>query len=300
MPRPRTTPIFARRRSRVRHLAGWLPIGLLLSVAATLVAVRVFDVSGTQATDPGPVHVHALGLDPATNFVFIATHSGLYRLPPEAERAERVGDRRQDTMGFTIAAPDRFLGSGHPDLRDDLPPLLGLIESRDAGRTWKSVSLLGEADFHVLRVSGRHIVGYEATGGRILTSADEGRNWKAQSPPRQLVDLVVSPDSSEILLAAAEDRLIRSRDGGRTWSDRGQSGGLLAWPRRDRLYLVDPSGRTWASFDGGGLWQPRGRIGGAPAAFLAVSAHTLYAATHDGSIKRSSDGGGTWITRSSP
>lgn len=298
MPRPRRTPIFARRRSRARRLAGWLSVGLLLSVAATLVAVRAFDDSRTQATDPGPVHVHALGRDPASGSVLIATHTGLYRLPPEAERAERVGDSRQDTMGFTVVGPNRFLGSGHPDLRDDLPPLLGLIESRDGGVTWTSISLLGEADFHVLRVSGPHIVGYEATGGRLLTSVDGGGNWRAESPPRQLVDVVMSPDAPEILLAAAEDRLLRSRDAGRTWSDLGRSGGLLAWPRRDRLYLVDPSGRTWASLDGGGLWQRRGQIGGAPAAFLAVGAHTLYAATHDGAIKRSSDGGATWTTRS--
>jgi hypothetical protein len=36
-------------------------------------------------------------------------------------------------MGFTIVGPNRFLGSGHPDLRDDLPPLLGLIESTNRG-----------------------------------------------------------------------------------------------------------------------------------------------------------------------
>jgi hypothetical protein len=44
-------------------------------------------------------------------------------------------------------------------LRDDLPPLLGLIESRDAGETWKPISLLGKVDFHALRVRGELLVG---------------------------------------------------------------------------------------------------------------------------------------------
>jgi hypothetical protein len=47
----------------------------------------------------------------------------MYRVGEGERTAERLGDRYQDTMGFTIVGPNRFLGSGHPDLRDDLPPL---------------------------------------------------------------------------------------------------------------------------------------------------------------------------------
>jgi hypothetical protein len=75
-------------------------------------------------------------------------------VPNGKKTAERVGDSYQDTMGFTVVGPNRFLGSGHP-ATDDLPPLLGLIESTDAGKTWEHVSLLGEADSHVLRSAGR-------------------------------------------------------------------------------------------------------------------------------------------------
>lgn len=102
--------------------------------------------------DPGVVHVHGLGLNPKDGSLFAATHTGLFRITEG--RAERVGNRYQDTMGFTVVGPDRFLGSGHPELRDytsgKLPGLLGLIESKDAGRSWKPQPLLGEADFHIL------------------------------------------------------------------------------------------------------------------------------------------------------
>jgi len=184
---PRKIPMFARRRrSRARRFAGWLPVGIVLVVAVSLVTVRALNADLAPLRDPGSVHVHALGLEAESQSLFIATHNGLYRLPPGKAMAEPTSDRHQDTMGFAVAAPGYFLGSGHPDLRDDLPPLLGLIESRDAGETWQPVSLLGEVDFHVLRVEGRHIVGYDATRGRILASGDEGRTWNDRKPPERL------------------------------------------------------------------------------------------------------------------
>jgi hypothetical protein len=84
-------------------------------------------------------------------------------------------------------APDRFLGSGHPDLADareqGLPPLLGLIESSDGGQTWTPVSLLGEADFHVLRSEGDLVYGFDATNARLLVSEDAGATWNERSLP---------------------------------------------------------------------------------------------------------------------
>jgi photosystem II stability/assembly factor-like uncharacterized protein len=299
MGRARRGPIFARRR-RGR---GWLLAAVLATVGATagvLAAASLLADDEQRAADPGPVHVHALGLNPADRSLFIATHTGLFRLEPDAERAERVGDRYQDTMGFTVAAPDHFLGSGHPDVRDDLPPLLGLIESRDAGETWKPIALLGEADFHALRVRGPLLVGYDATGGRVMLSSDRGGSWRSARAPEPLVDLVIDPDLADRLLAAGKSRLFLSPDGGRTWKPFEDGTGLLAWPRGDRLYLLDAGGQVWLSRDRGRRWQDRGRIGGRPAALLATGSETLFAATHEGEIKHSSDGGVSWTTRSRP
>jgi hypothetical protein len=63
------------------------------------------------APDPGFGHVHGLDLNPGDGRVYAATHFGVFRLDPNGPH--RVADRYQDTMGFTIAAPDVFLG-GHP------------------------------------------------------------------------------------------------------------------------------------------------------------------------------------------
>jgi hypothetical protein len=258
--------------------------------------------------DPGPVHVHGLGVDPEDGALFIATHTGLYRVGDGARKAERVGDRYQDTMGFTIVGPNRFLGSGHPDLEEaeeqNLPPLLGLIESTDAGKTWEPISLLGEADFHVLRFAGERVYGYDASNDRLLASADRGRSWGELAKPGPIVDLAVAPDAPGRLVVASagglDEGLFESRDGGRSWRRIGAAIGLLAWPAQRSLYVVAGGGQVFVSRDGGRRLEHLGEIGGQPAALLGQSVQELYVALHDGTIKRSTDGGTTWTVRSTP
>jgi hypothetical protein len=289
----------------------WLERGLGLATVAIVVvaAAAVWRLAGggeegTSAADPGPVHVHGLGINPADGALFIATHTGLYRSGEGEPTAVRVGDSRQDTMGFTIVDADRFLGSGHPDAREDMPPLLGLIESTNEGRSWEPVSLLGEADFHVLRSAGERVYGYDVTNDRLMRSEDAGRSWAQVDRPAPLVDLAPDPaDANHLMAAGASDiarGLYESGDGGRSWVRIGDAVGLLAWTAPDRLYLVDGEGDVSLSTDGGARFERRGSIGGEPAAFLGQDADELYAALHDGTIKRSTDGGATWAVRSTP
>lgn len=260
---------------------------------------ETFEGVPLEQQDPGPVHVHGLGIDPADGALFIATHTGLFRVAPDASKAERVGDRRQDTMGFSVAGPGRFIGSGHPDLRDDLPPLLGLIESRDGGRSWESVSLLGETDFHVLRSVGSRVYGFDSTSRQLYASVDSGRTWDTRNPPEPLLDLVAHPERPARLLASGSV-VYRSDDAGRTWTAVGGEPALLAWPEPGVVYRVVGSGEVSASDDEGASWRTRGSVGGEPAAFLAVSELELYVALHDGTIEVSRDGGRSWSIRSRP
>jgi hypothetical protein len=263
-------------------------------------------LTGIPAADPGPVHVHGLGINPADRALFIATHTGLYRVDEGERTAERVGERYQDTMGFTIVGPNRFLGSGHPDPNEarekNLPSLLGLIESTDSGKSWQPISLLGEADFHVLRSAGERVYGYDASNDRLLVSADRGRSWTQLEKPGPLVDLAVDPTNSRRIVAASaggvEEGLFESRDGGESWKRVNDAVALLAWP--GRLYLVAGGGQVFASRDGGRRLEHRGEVGGQPAALVAEGPNELYVALHDGTIKRSTDGGARWTVRSTP
>ena len=274
-------------------------LALLLAIAGSLILLTACGGSssgsaGAASADPGPEHVHALGIDPADGSLYVATHTGLYRIAQGAESASRVGDHQQDTMGFVVTGPNRFLGSGHPDLRDGLPPLLGLIESSDAGRSWQSVSLLGKADFHSLRAHGSQVVGYDASGGRLMVSRDAGRTWRSSTPPGDLADLVVDPADPRRFVAASVGGLIRSSDSGRTWSPLAGSPMLLAWPAPGALYAFTADGSVQVSADGGSTWAGRSTLPGEPAAVTAVAKGSLIVALHDGTLVSSADGGRSW------
>jgi hypothetical protein len=252
-------------------------------------------------SEAGPEHVHGLGVNPADGDLYIATHSGLWRAPAGEPRARRVGDVHHDLMGFTVAGPDDFLASGHPGAQDDLPPQLGLQRSTDGGRSWKTVSLLGEADLHVLRAAGERLYGVDSGTGAFVTSADDGRSWQQRTPPAAVFDVAVAPGAPERIVAATGRGLFSSTDTGRTWRPLGNdTTGLLAWPAEDALYLVDSDGTVSRSSGGGREFSRVGSVGAQPEAFAANGERELYAAVHGGEVLASSDGGANWRTRSTP
>jgi hypothetical protein len=252
-----------------------------------------------ESSDPGLQHIHGLGVSGDT--LFIATHTGLWTAADGQTKARRFGSSRQDIMGFTALDDGRFIGSGHPDpSQTELPPNLGLIESRDGGRSWKSVSLSGKADFHVLQSAGRQVYGVNSADGALMTSADVGRSWHRRTPPAGMFGLAVDPRSPQRIVVSTERGLFGSPNAGKAWRPmRDDLAGLLAWPAAGQLYLVGGDGAVQVSGDGGRQWRSVGDIGGQLAAFIAHG-NDLYAALGDGTVKRSSDGGRTWVLRAAP
>jgi photosystem II stability/assembly factor-like uncharacterized protein len=179
-------------------------------------------------------------------------------------------------------------------------PRLGLIESRDQGRTWDEISLFGKADFHILRVAGPLVYGFDSSTEKLFVSRDAGRTWAKHKPPQPLVDLVFNPDDPTELFASSEARLFQSPDAGATWRRLAGQPGYLAWPTARVLMRMGGRGDVWRATGPGAAWNFVGLLGGEPAALLAVSKQELYAALHDGTVKRSSDGGLNWRVRSTP
>jgi photosystem II stability/assembly factor-like uncharacterized protein len=251
------------------------------------------------ASDPGLQHIHGLGVSGDT--LYIATHTGLWTAPAGQKKARRFGSSRQDIMGFSILGDGRFLGSGHPGAeQSDLPANLGLLESEDGGRSWKNVSLLGEADFHVLQTAGRQVYGVDSSTGALMTSTDAGRTWQRRTPPAGVFSLAIDPRTPEHILTSTERGLFSSTNAGRSWrAVRTDLAGLLAWPAVGRVYFVDGNGAISVSGDGGRQWTSTGETGGQPAAFIAHD-DELYVALADGTVRRSVDGGRTWTLRAAP
>jgi uncharacterized protein (DUF305 family) len=246
------------------------------------------------ASISGADHVHGVGVNPAGGEILIATHNGLWQVPPGATEAERLGDSQDDFMGFTVVGPDRFMTSGHPGPGSDLPPLLGLQSSVDGGNSWQTVSLLGEADLHVLRASGKRVYGVDSTTGTFLASEDGGDSWEPRNTPAAVIDLAISPGSPRSLVATTEAGIYGSTDAGENWKPLARNLiGLLTWPAQGKLLMVDGAGRVMTSSDGGMKFVSTGTIGSAPEAFGSGDGKIL-ASTDGGKVVVSTDAGRTW------
>ena len=262
--------------------------------AALVVALTLAGCSAGTAAPPGDdvtlEHVHGLEVDPTDGELLAGTHHGLVRVSADGE-LQRIADRVQDFMGFTIVGPQHYLASGHPGEGQSGPSNLGLIETTDGGQTWSTLSLAGEADFHALDVAQDTIYGY--SGGRLLVSED-GRRWEDRGA-MNIADLAADPTRPQRLVVTTEDGPALSEDGGRTFTpvDGAPLLQLVAFPpERPELVGVSPEGTVYASSDGGDTWESRGTAGGPPEA-LGVNGADVYVAVEN-AIVVSSDGGATF------
>jgi hypothetical protein len=287
-----STPARLRPLLRVPLLLVLLPL-LLLGVL--LSECSGDDPDGGSASDSGLEtamgHIHGLGVDPADGVLYAAAHFGVFRLA-EDSAPERVADRWQDTMAFTVIGPSNFLASGHPDLTENLPAHLGLIETTNAALTWQPVSLEGIADFHALDVAGGRTFGYDAVSGWLLTSTDQER-WKKLTRT-EVADLAADPSNREQVLATGPDGDLVRYTVGRDAPTAVTAPPLvfLDWPAPDLLVGVGPDGEVFRSRDAGGTWNPAGVLPGAPGA-LDVVAGRWYAATEH-AVYESVDEGASW------
>jgi len=246
---------------------------------------------GNSAADERAVgHVHGLGVDPADGTLYVASHYGVFRV--EGDQQQRVADRWQDTMGFTVVGPKHFLGSGHPDLAEDLPPLLGLIESTDAAETWEPVSLLGEADLHAIEAVGDYIYALDAATQSLIVTTDRQRWDSIFSAP--FLDIAANQaDPGTVYATTNNGDLVRSIeqtapapvDGAPTLS-------TIDWQPDGPLVGVTANGIVMVSEDGESEWSEAGTLDG-PAEALDVTPGRWHAATATG-IFESTDDGKTW------
>ncbi|MBN0049071.1 exo-alpha-sialidase [Streptomyces actuosus] len=267
-------------------------------LAATLAACT--GGSGTPASTEPPAsttavgHIHGLGVDPADGRLYVATHEGVVQVLDDGT-ARRVGDAA-DYMGFTVAGSRTFLGSGHPAEGGEDHADRGLLKSTDAGGTWKTLSLGGEADFHALEYAHGTVYGYDSTRGLLRVSGD-GLEWDDRAELAAL-DIAVSPADPDLVLATTERGVARSTDGGRTFANgTGPVLAFVSWAVQDALYGVDLDGGLHLSTDAGRTWTQAGTVpGGRPQALTAVDAEHVLAATQDG-VHESRDGGATFTER---
>jgi len=208
-----------------------------------------------------------------------------------AERRRMFADvQRQLFAAVEIQRPSDAM----PDFERDRPPN-AMFRSRDDGRTWVQMppAIRGRVNAMAYTRGGTLIAG---TGEGLYRSRNDGQTWSFTGVmPARLGSIAVAADNA--ILANQQKYSAgptwRSMDGGRTWRRLGSlTQAPLVLLRNGRLF----SGRG-ISADHGTTWQRIG-LSWPVDAFLELSDGTLLAGTYMG-LFRSTDGGATWIERSS-
>ncbi len=270
-----------------------------------------------QIVSPEVHHIHGLAVDRRDpDVLYVATHTGLVRVRQNGA-PEWVGSHRFDLMGFTAhpREADLVYASGHPDpatYRQQGIRNLGLLVSRDGGRTWQTVAFKGEADFHALAYSPRNggtLYGWSVAGRtgfyRISTAS-----WRGELLPARglanVLSLAASPDAEGPLLAGTKAGLMVSRDGGDTWSPVAgiPADGLVtaisyhvSESREAYAYVARSDRGLVRSRDGGATWESTSFVGDARTPVVAIAVgpgENVALATTDSTVLRSRDGGRRW------
>ena len=247
--------------------------------------------SGPVAADPAWAHVHNLTLD--GDRLLIGTHEGLWAQLP-GQPAEQVSEEPFDVMGFAQAG-DTMYASGHPGDGQDAPPDLGLRSSTDAGKTWSTVSLEGQVDFHRIRADETVVQGLSAHDGKLLRSTDTGKTWTDLGTPA-VFDFALDPKDPAHLIGTTQTGPMRSTDGGATFQPIPEAPLLafLAWSGTT-LHAIGADGTVQASTDSGDTWTQLAQLQGQPQALAADGA--LVVALAGTTIWESTDGGKTFTPR---
>lgn len=260
---------------------------MLLSVSLASCSTPTAGSESTSSTFVG--HVHGLGVDPADNSLYVASHGGVFQLGDAG--LTLVADRVQDTMGFTVVGPGHFVASGHPAPTDlDRPVHLGLIESTDAAQTWTETSLGGAADFHALEQGPGVLYGYDSQTRMVMTTTDR-RSW-TPLVQADVSSLAAHPAQVDEVMALTASGAIHMRGRAQTPVPIPVGLAFLEWPEADTLVGVTAAGAVHRSTDTGTTWTPVGQLP-APVSAFHVTERTWYAATDEG-LYASTDTGQTW------
>jgi photosystem II stability/assembly factor-like uncharacterized protein len=263
--------------------------------------------TGSALVDPATTpYVNALERRPGGGFL-LTTNRGFFEVDADGRRATQVRDAKVVTdqgtspVGTFLELADlgdgTLLGSGHPDDAEALPQYLGILRSRDQGRTWRVVDRLGTADVHVVRRVGDTFFMWDAVLGAVLITKDLERFEERFTPRSLVLDLEVDPADTDRLLITTEDELYRSTDQGRSWrAIERVKAARLSWTAGGALFRATQEGAWQRSADRGESWQDVGRLPGEPWKVLSSSASEHHVALADGSIARTTDGGRTWST----
>lgn len=214
----------------------WL-FGLAV-VVVLAVGIVILMTNRESAMRSQPVefpHIHGLGFSSDGTQLYVPAHIGLIVFENNMWRIPEIP--AHDYMGYS-AVDTGFYSSGHPDLRTDFPPLLGLVKSEDEGHSIQSLAFGGESDFHLMSAGYYshtvYVINSEPNSGLstgLYYTIDDGQVWEqsqAQGLGGSPSQLAVHPTLSETVAIATDTGLYLSGDHGNTFTRIGNAAPVSA------------------------------------------------------------------------
>lgn len=245
--------------------------------------------------------IHGLALDPThPGKLYVATHHGLFVAENDTAWAA-VTEQPFDMMGFTMHPRDGRImyASGHPG-RVGQGWAVGVVKSTDGGRTWVTLGLKNEVDFHAMAMEPGETAAndtiYGFHGGKLHVSTDSGRTWKTRIPPAPISALAVTP-TGDVLATTSAGLQRTTRGAAGNWHVVSPNAALAVAVTADSIVAYFQNGGLQESRDDGATWSALNwtvPAGDHPWGIARGSA-VVHVGTARGTIHKSTDHGASWV-----
>jgi len=223
---------------------------------------------------------------------------GLWKSTSAGDTWKPIFDREPvSSIGAIAVAPSNhkilYVGTGEPNIRNDIAFGDGIYRSTNAGKTWRHIGLRESSQIAQIVVdpTNPNVVYVAAIGNPFAPSPqrgvyktiDGGKTWK------RVLYLDSSTGASSVAIEPGHPNTLLAG----MWTVRRQPWMLTSGGANDGIYRSTDGGSTWSRVRGNGLPALMGRIGIAFAPSLPTRVYALIEAQH-GVLWRSDDAGLHW------
>lgn len=256
---------------------------VIVGLAAAIIGALVWVPQSYGATYGSVSHIHSIKVFGGK--ALLGTHEGLFEYQA-ANSMKRISSEDFDVMGIASFG-DTIYASGHPGATSELPNPIGLIASKDSGKTWKKVSLQGKVDFHMLEVGKSDIYGADSGSGQLMYSSDLGKTWRKLGE-NKYSDIAVLNSKRASAIGLRDGALVSTADAfattsaiktSRMWSSVEALDSVLYASSRKTIYSSVDNGKSWKKI--ATLTSEIGSITMNAKIFVAVTADAIFV-SHDG------------------
>ncbi len=241
----------------------------------------------------------AVGVPGDPSVYYVGGLGGLFKSTDGGATFSSIFDEPDvSSVGAITVAPSNpnivYIGTGEPNLRNDIETGDGVWRSDDAGKTWRHLGLDGSAHIAQIAVDPHDPdVAYVAAIGPVYGSgsargiyktSDGGTTWQhvlALDDRTGASSVVIDPADSSTVLAGA-------------WTVWRKPWILNSGGPDDGLYISHDAGAHWSRVEGNGF--PTGLTGRIGLAYAPSNPSRIYALieSKQGVLWRSDDGGASW------